>query len=97
MSFKVRFHNREKKQNDTYGLFGLYFNTTFPKQELKIMSSNEYSSPVKFCPACGQAFRKFPLGWDSHAAHTCSGLRARMPETRKAEYKKNFGCLFKGA
>ncbi len=49
--------------------------------------------PLK-CPACAAMFRNFPLGWDGHAAHKCSGLVARDPEARKHEFKERFGHLF---
>lgn len=47
------------------------------------------------CPACPNVFQDFPLGWDAHAAHLCSGLTAVEPDGRKREYKARFGHLFK--
>ena len=47
------------------------------------------------CPACPNVFQDFPLGWDAHAAHRCSGLTAVEPDGRKREYKERFGHLFK--
>jgi hypothetical protein len=47
------------------------------------------------CPACTYFFKKFPLGWDAHAIHQCSGLAARDAENKKREYKERFGHLFK--
>jgi hypothetical protein len=47
------------------------------------------------CPACAAVFKDFPLGWDAHAAHRCSGLEARDPEAKKREYKDRFGHLFR--
>jgi hypothetical protein len=46
------------------------------------------------CPACPALFKDFPLGWDAHAAHQCSGLTAHDPESKKREYKERFGYLF---
>ena len=47
------------------------------------------------CPGC-QAFefKRWPYGWDSHAAHRCEGLTEVDPEERKAEFKRRFGTAF---
>ena len=47
------------------------------------------------CPGCTSVFIDFPLGWDAHAAHRCSGLDATEPGERKREYKNKYGHLFK--
>lgn len=47
------------------------------------------------CPACGFKFKRWPFGWDSHAVHTCTGLRSKEAGGRKAEYKRRFKRLFK--
>ena len=49
---------------------------------------------AKNCPACGQRFRRWPFGWDSHAAHRCTGLSSKGAAARKAEFKRKFGHLF---
>lgn len=50
------------------------------------------------CPACGKKeFKRWPLGWDAHVAHSCEGLAAGQPEARKAEFKNRFVHLFKTA
>lgn len=50
------------------------------------------------CPACGEhRFRRWPFGWDAHAAYRCSGLSAATPEARKLEFKGRFASLFVGA
>lgn len=46
------------------------------------------------CPACSWMFKAFPLGWDAHAAHRCSGLLAEGEDARKREFKERFGHLF---
>lgn len=47
------------------------------------------------CPACRQKqFKRWPWGWDAHAAHGCSGLAATAPEDRKAEFKRRFAQYF---
>jgi hypothetical protein len=46
------------------------------------------------CPACTYLFKNFPLGWDAHAVHQCSGLAAHDAEGNKREYKERFGHLF---
>jgi hypothetical protein len=49
----------------------------------------------RVCPACGlHTFRRWPWGWDAHAAHKCAGLSAQDPEARKAEYRARFGEHF---
>jgi Protein of unknown function (DUF429) len=51
------------------------------------------SPTVSFlCPACGQKeFKRWPWGWDAHAAHVCRGLSETEPERRKAEFRRRFG------
>lgn len=45
----------------------------------------------RHCPSCGTyLFKQWPLGWDSHAAHTCTGLVSREPKERKAEFRRLF-------
>jgi hypothetical protein len=54
-------------------------------------------SPASFlCPACGQKeFKRWPWGWDAHAAHACSGLTGTDPEHRKAEFQSRFANHFR--
>ena len=43
------------------------------------------------CPACHQhEFKRWPFGWDAHAAHRCTGLTEVEPEARKKEFKRRF-------
>lgn len=43
------------------------------------------------CPACHQhEFKRWPFGWDAHAAHRCTGLTEVEPEERKKEFKRRF-------
>lgn len=47
------------------------------------------------CPACGKhSFKRWPWGWDRHAAHKCSGLSAAEPEARKSEFRQRFADHF---
>lgn len=47
------------------------------------------------CPGCGgHLFKRWPWGWDGHAAYTCTGLIATTPDGRKAEYRRRFAHLF---
>ena len=47
------------------------------------------------CPACGKhPFKRWPWGWDAHAAHTCSGLTMTEPEARKIEFRQRFADYF---
>lgn len=53
---------------------------------------------ARICPGCeDHVFKRWPFGWDSHAAHRCKGLSARDPAERKREFKRRFGHLFPGA
>jgi hypothetical protein len=48
------------------------------------------------CPACGShVFERWPLGWDAHAAHRCSGVNNSTPEDRKTEFKQRYIHLFR--
>lgn len=47
------------------------------------------------CPACGQALKMWPEGWDSHAAHTCEGLENEDQEKRKVEFRAKFRHLYR--
>jgi hypothetical protein len=50
------------------------------------------------CPACMEKeFKMWPEGWDAHAAHQCKGLEDGTPETRKAEFKRALGHLFRSS
>lgn len=49
----------------------------------------------RLCPACkAKTFKRWPWGWDAHAAHTCTGISGSDPEERKREFKERFGQLF---
>ena len=63
------------------------------------LSSNagpgEESTQSRVCPACGEhQFKKWPLGWDSHAAHKCRGLEQNDPADRKREFRSRFAKSF---
>ena len=48
------------------------------------------------CPACGEKeFKRWPWGWDAHAAHSCRGLIQTDPEERKAEFRRRFAHHFR--
>ena len=50
---------------------------------------------TRLCPACGTfPFRRWPWGWDAHAAHTCPGLTETEPAARKAEFRTRFARWF---
>ncbi len=43
----------------------------------------------RLCPACGKKrFASWPLGWDAHAAHTCTGVTGGTPEERKRVFRE---------
>lgn len=48
------------------------------------------------CPACmDKVFAMWPEGWDAHAAHSCAGIDDGDIVTRKAEFKRVLGHLFR--
>lgn len=50
----------------------------------------------RLCPCCeSYMFRRWPFGWDAHAAHRCPGLSSTGTVERKREFKSRFGHLFK--
>ena len=54
-------------------------------------NSNNVINHSKVCPACGQhTFKRWPLGWDAHAAHKCTGVLGNNPVNRKQEFKVKF-------
>jgi hypothetical protein len=56
-----------------------------------ISTSNKVDDLGKICPACGlHNFKRWPSGWDAHAAHKCTGLVGKSLETRKQEFKEKF-------
>ena len=51
--------------------------------------------PPKLCPACAEMqFKRWPWGWDAHAAYTCPALKEGTPEERKQEFRQRFGAHF---
>jgi hypothetical protein len=49
------------------------------------------------CPACERhTFKRWPFGWDAHAAHKCTGLVSSGEADRKAEYRAKYAHLFPG-
>lgn len=66
-----------------------------PKSRPKNTRQTTTGAVTKDCPACGQQFKRWPFGWDSHAAHRCTGLNAKDANARKAEFKTRFSYLFK--
>jgi hypothetical protein len=54
-------------------------------------NGSSLSARRRACPAClTTIFRRWPWGWDAHAAHRCSGLEGTDPEERKAEFRRRF-------
>ena len=47
------------------------------------------------CPGCSdKVFKRWPWGWDAHAAYRCEGLEATDPEERKREFRDRFREAF---
>lgn len=61
-----------------------------------VLTDRQVVNQRVLCPCCGEkTFEKWPLGWDAHATHRCSGLRSSGETERKAEFKKAFRNLFR--
>lgn len=46
---------------------------------------------ARLCPACQQkSFKRWPWGWDGHAAHGCTGIAGDTPEERKRVYREQY-------
>ena len=61
-----------------------------PAKANKLINNEEYDLS-KICPACGlHNFKRWPWGWDAHAAHKCTGLTSADPESKKREFKLKF-------
>ena len=60
------------------------------------LSVDDVTGRAVRCPACGdKTFKKWPYGWDAHAAHQCAGLTSRSKSDRRAEFKARFIHLFR--
>ena len=64
---------------------------TKPKPIRKTKQTVSNTAHQRTCPACNQhLFKRWPFGWDAHAAHKCTGLIEGEPEARKKEFKRRF-------
>ena len=64
---------------------------TEPKPKTKTKQTISDTAHQRACPACNQhLFKRWPFGWDTHAAHRCTGLTEIEPEARKKEFKRRF-------
>jgi hypothetical protein len=64
---------------------------TKPKPIRKTTQTVSNTAHQRACPACNQhLFKRWPFGWDAHAAHKCTGLIEGEPEARKKEFKRRF-------
>lgn len=47
------------------------------------------------CPGCSYEFKRWPFGWDAHAAYRCPGLpQSLTPEERKTLYRQRYSQHF---
>ena len=70
--------------------------TSLPGKTTASPSSKPAKGVSLICPACGEhRFKRWPFGWDSHAAHRCIGLKSKGAQERKAEFKSRFSHLFR--
>ena len=64
---------------------------TKPKSTAKKNQPVSNADHKRSCPACHHhEFKRWPFGWDAHAAHRCTGLTEVEPEARKKEFKRRF-------
>ena len=62
------------------------------------LSADDVAMQRVRCPACDEkVFETWPGGWDAHAAHVCPGIPRGSENKRKAEYRRQFSHLFRGA
>jgi hypothetical protein len=48
------------------------------------------------CPCChSMVFKKWPLGWDAHAAFKCRGAEGDTDQERKMYFRERFARLFR--
>ena len=48
------------------------------------------------CPACHEkVFARWPLGWDAHSKHVCTGIEGNDGEARKTWFRQNSNYLFR--
>jgi predicted nuclease with RNAse H fold len=60
------------------------------KPKTKKANSIESKIPT-VCPACNTfKFKMWPVGWDAHAAHKCTGIIGKDPEKRKRLFKQKY-------
>jgi hypothetical protein len=51
----------------------------------------EDTQRARLCPACGsKLFKRWPWGWDAHAAFRCPGVSGATPEGRKNSYRQRY-------
>jgi hypothetical protein len=63
-----------------------------------VLTADDVAHKRVLCPACMEKeFEMWPEGWDAHAAHRCKGLDTGTPQTRKAEFKRVLGHLFRSS
>jgi len=61
------------------------------KRNKKTPSETKVGEHTKLCPAChAHMFKRWPFGWDAHAAHKCTGVDGVNIEARKRIYKERF-------
>ncbi|MDN3639629.1 DUF429 domain-containing protein [Simiduia curdlanivorans] len=61
------------------------------KAVVKATDSNANNTYTRDCPACkAYTFKRWPWGWDAHAAHKCTGIFGTTPEERKREYRERY-------
>jgi predicted nuclease with RNAse H fold len=60
--------------------------------EPKTKKANSIESKMPtVCPACNTfKFKMWPVGWDAHAAHKCTGIIGNDPEKRKRLFKQQY-------
>jgi hypothetical protein len=47
------------------------------------------------CPACRKHnFKRWPLGWDAHAAYKCEGITGGSPQARKDNFRRQYSEYF---
>jgi hypothetical protein len=65
-------------------------------KDVEKLTANDVVMKKVLCPVCKEKeFKKWPLGWDAHAATNCKKLKGTSPDERKRNFKNLFKHLFR--
>lgn len=60
------------------------------------LTSQEVLHNRVMCPGCrSKVFEMWPLGWHTHVAFKCTGVKNGSEDQRKAAFKQQYSYLFR--